>query len=170
MLWFTAALVILVVGIFTINFSVSREVLEMCIRDSYKGKGEQITVPIWCAAATDGTHKILVDTGIRDINEYKKSEPGASQSADQEITTALKNIMGWSADDVDMVINTHLHCDHCGCNYKFKNAKFYIQKKEWEAAFNPSVPVAPFYDRPSFDTVSYTHLFSLTGGRYNKRR
>lgn len=96
----------------------------------YKGKGEQITVPIWCAAATDGTHKILVDTGIRDINEYKKSEPGASQSADQEITTALKNIMGWSADDVDMVINTHLHCDHCGCNYKFKNAKFYIQKKE----------------------------------------
>ena len=124
----------------------------------YKGKGEQITVPIWCAAATDGTHKILVDTGIRDINEYKKSEPGASQSADQEITTALKNIMGWSADDVDMVINTHLHCDHCGCNYKFKNAKFYIQKKEWEAAFNPSVPVAPFYDRPSFDKTAINYF------------
>lgn len=140
-------------------------VLDRSAMTHYKGKGETITVPIWCGAATDGTHKVLVDTGIRDIVEYQKAEPGASQSDDQEITTALKNIMGWTPEDVDIVINTHLHCDHCGCNYKFKNAKFYVQSKEWYAAFHPIVPEAPFYDKPSYDkeAVNYFQWEFLDG-------
>ena len=32
----------------------------------------------------------------------------------------------------------------------FKNAVFYIQETEWEEAFDPIVPEAPFYDRASF--------------------
>ncbi len=37
----------------------------------YKGKGELITVPIWCCGATDGKHKVLIDTGIRDLKLYQ---------------------------------------------------------------------------------------------------
>lgn len=131
----------------------------------YKGKGEKITVPIWCAAATDGVHKVLVDTGIRDIEEYQKAEPGANQSKDQEITRALKTIMGWTPEEVEMVINTHLHVDHCGCNYKFKNAKFYVQAMEWHSAFHPITPEAPFYDRPSFDKRAVNYFqWEFLGG------
>lgn len=133
-------------------------VLDRSAMTHFKGKGEKITVPIWCGAATDGTHKVLVDTGIRDIEEYKKAEPGASQSDDQEITVALKNIMGWTPEDVDIVINTHLHCDHCGCNYKFKNAEFYVQSREWQSAFHPIAPEAPFYDRPSYDKTAVNYF------------
>ena len=97
----------------------------------FKGKGERITVPIWCAGATDGTHKVIVDTGIRDLQEYRKAEPGVRQTPDQVTTTAIKRIMGWNSEDVDIVINTHLHCDHSGSNGEFKNARFYVQKKEW---------------------------------------
>lgn len=31
----------------------------------FKGKGERITVPIWCAGATDGTHKVALEVAVR---------------------------------------------------------------------------------------------------------
>ena len=58
----------------------------------FKGKGERITVPIWCAGATDGTHKVIVDTGIRDLQEYRKAEPGVRQTPDQVTTTAINGM------------------------------------------------------------------------------
>ncbi|MDD3137933.1 MAG: N-acyl homoserine lactonase family protein [Lachnospiraceae bacterium] len=131
----------------------------------YKGKGEIITVPIWCAGATDGIHKVLVDTGIRDLIEYKKAEPGVEQLEEEETTAAVRKIMGWEPEEVDIIINTHLHCDHSGSNGKFKNAKIYVQRREWEEAFNPITPVAPFYDKACFDktAVSYFRWQFLEG-------
>jgi len=70
----------------------------------FKGKGERITVPIWCAGATDGIHKVIVDTGIRDLEEYRKAEPGVKQTPDQVTTAAIKRVMGWEPDDIDIVI------------------------------------------------------------------
>lgn len=124
----------------------------------YKGKGEKIKVPIWCAGATDGVRKVLVDTGIRDLNEYRKAEPGVEQEDDQETVAAVRKVMGWEPEEVDIVINTHLHCDHCGSNSKFKEAVFYVQKKEWEAAFNPLVPEAPFYDQLCYDKSAMNYF------------
>ena len=131
----------------------------------YKGKGETITVPIWCAGATDGEHKVLVDTGIRSLEIYQQAEPGAAQTPEQDTARAVERIMGWKAEDVDIVINTHLHCDHSGGNFRFKNARFYVQKTEGEAAFNPLVPEAPFYDVPCYDkkAVNYFQWSFLEG-------
>ena len=53
MLWFTAALVILVVGIFTINFSVSREVLDQSIQERLMD---------------------IVDTNVQEIEFYNSSK------------------------------------------------------------------------------------------------
>ena len=131
----------------------------------YKGKGECIIVPIWCAGATDGVHKVLVDTGIRDLEEYRKAEPGVIQTPEQDTVAAVKRIMGWNPEEVDIVINTHLHCDHSGSNGKFTASKFYIQKKEWEAAFSPLIPEAPFYDSLCYDksAVNYFRWEFLDG-------
>ena len=50
-------------------------------------------------------------------------------------------------EDVDIVINTHLHADHCGWNTRldgetlrptFPNARYYIQHGEWEQATRPN--------------------------------
>jgi glyoxylase-like metal-dependent hydrolase (beta-lactamase superfamily II) len=42
-----------------------------------------------------------------------------------------------SVDEIDIVINTHLHWDHCYNNSLFKNARFVVQKKELEFAIAP---------------------------------
>ncbi|KZL90158.1 N-acyl homoserine lactonase family protein [Clostridium magnum] len=124
----------------------------------YKGKGEIIKVPIWCAGATDGKHKVLVDTGIRDLEIYKKAEPGVEQKECEITEVAVKDIMGWDSDEVDIIINTHLHCDHSGSNAKFVNAKCYVQKSEWYEAFHPIAPEAPFYDKACYDKTAMSYF------------
>jgi glyoxylase-like metal-dependent hydrolase (beta-lactamase superfamily II) len=39
-----------------------------------------------------------------------------------------------SPADIDLVINTHLHFDHCGQNAVFSHAPFYVQRREYERA------------------------------------
>ena len=55
--------------------------------------------------------------------------------------------VGIKPEDVDIVINTHLHADHCGWNTAvrdgkivptFPRARYWIQQGEWEAATNPN--------------------------------
>ena len=40
-------------------------------------------------------------------------------------------------EDIDIVIHTHLHMDHCENDYKCSNATFYIHEKEIETIHNP---------------------------------
>lgn len=55
--------------------------------------------------------------------------------------------VGIKPEEVDIVINTHLHADHCGWNTAVRNgkvvptfprARYWVQKGEWEAARNPN--------------------------------
>ena len=83
---------------------------------------------------------ILVDTGCG----HKGSKaPGAVST--EESGRLLENLaaVGVTADAIDMVVNTHLHFDHCGGNTRlvegrlapaFPNARYIIQTGEWEAA------------------------------------
>lgn len=103
-----------------------------------KDFGQQIAIPMWAIAIEGNGHKILVDTGIRSlewVKHYLGDQYDVLQEDDETLEGAL-NAIGWSPDDVDIVINTHLHYDHAGCNYLFKNADFYLQRAEWQDAFD----------------------------------
>ena len=82
--------------------------------------------------------KILVDTGGSDPQSEisKKYRYPYTRTREEEPANALKSI-GVSVDDIDIVINTHLHWDHCYNNSLFKNARFVVQKKELEFAIAP---------------------------------
>ena len=73
---------------------------------------------------------ILVDTGVgwgdEDlIREWKVVNRHAAEAlAEHDLSPA----------DVKIVINSHLHFDHCGQNAVFKQAPFYVQRAELDRA------------------------------------
>ena len=72
---------------------------------------------------------ILVDTGVGWPTELVKewkivNRRAADVLAEHDLSPA----------DVKIVINSHLHFDHCGQNAIFKHAPFYIQRSELERA------------------------------------
>ena len=107
-----------------------------------------------CLAATDGKHRVVIDTGFYTIEGIRL--PGIHQTEEEKLPYLLKTYMGWDPADVDIVINTHLHCDHCGGNHLFPKATFYVQKREWEAANDPTP-----YERDNYHPYMYDkHMIS----------
>jgi N-acyl homoserine lactone hydrolase len=70
---------------------------------------------------------ILVDTGVGYPDELIKEWRVVNRHA----ADALEE-HDLSPADVRIVINTHLHFDHCGQNAVFKHAPFYVQRSELE--------------------------------------
>lgn len=63
---------------------------------------------------------------------------------DEGTVQALAKI-GLQPDDFDLVINSHLHFDHAGCNQFFPRAKFLVQRLEMAAAQDPANEGKGFY-------------------------
>jgi len=86
-----------------------------------------------------GHHTVLIETGAGNKLPEKLVriyEPEA------KLLGAL-TAAGVAPDDIDIVINTHLHFDHCGWNTQrqgghivptFPKAKYYVQEGEWRHA------------------------------------
>ena len=97
--------------------------------------GTPYAIPIYCWYLEGGDKKVLVDTG----------EMSPIQSEDREekiggkIYTFEEGLAKWglSPDEIDIVIHTHLHNDHCENDYKCTNALFYVHEKELERIHNP---------------------------------
>ena len=73
---------------------------------------------------------ILVDTGVgwgdaELIREWRVVNRHAADALGE---------LDLSPADVKIVVNSHLHFDHCGQNAVFKHAPFYIQRSELERA------------------------------------
>ena len=93
-----------------------------------------------------GEANILVDTGIGDKGDQKFRDIYMIDR-NPPLKGALAS-HGLKPQDVDIVINTHLHLDHAGGNTcvgddggiipAFPRARYVIQKGEWEDATNPN--------------------------------
>ena len=84
---------------------------------------------------------ILVDTGVgwptETVKEWKVvNHRAADVLAEHDLTPA----------DVRIVINSHLHFDHCGQNAVFKHAPFYIQRSELERSRREKDDVSEWFD------------------------
>ena len=68
-----------------------------------------------------------------------------------EFEDALESI-GLKPEDIDIIIHTHLHNDHCENDYKCVNAKVFVQKAELDF-FNAPHPVDHRYYPDILDGV-----------------
>jgi N-acyl homoserine lactone hydrolase len=112
------------------------------VRDA--DKSETIDLSVCCALIRHAHGNVLFDTGCHpSVAERGEARWGGlarlmtpiMQPGDN-VVNALSGI-GLSCDDIDVVVCSHLHPDHCGCNTFFKRATFIIHRKEVEAARAP---------------------------------
>jgi glyoxylase-like metal-dependent hydrolase (beta-lactamase superfamily II) len=107
--------------------------------------------------------KILIDTGIGKLPEKYRRFHTMERKPDLKLTAQLQK-HNLRPNDIDTVINTHLHFDHCGNNDCFKNAKFYVQNEELHYAYSPDRFQKAAYVREFFDVgVDYVPV----RGRYD---
>jgi len=101
---------------------------------------------------------ILIDTGIGELPEAHKKFHVVKRSPDQTLRIQLQKF-GLEPEDIDIVVNTHLHFDHCGNNMLFPNAKFYVQADEIRYAYAPDRFQRAAYIQEFFDVkVEYVLL------------
>lgn len=97
--------------------------------------GQRYTIPIYAWYLEGPGQKILVDTG--------EMHPIQSESREADIGGKIHTLeeglgrWGLSPEDIDVVIHTHLHNDHCENDYKCINAEIYVHRKEIEHIHNP---------------------------------
>lgn len=98
------------------------------------GYGEPYTIPIYCWYLEGGNKKILVDTGEMAPLKSREREAAIGGS----IYTFEEGIGRWDLkpEDIDIVIHTHLHNDHCENDSKCTNAVFYVHEKEMDRIHN----------------------------------
>ena len=97
--------------------------------------GERIWIPIIMFYLKGGDKNILVDTGLEDfvVPDELKERYGVDILYFED---ALAKV-GLKPEDIDIIIHTHLHNDHCENDYKCPQAKIYVQKAEYEFFLNP---------------------------------
>lgn len=99
-------------------------------------------------------HTILVDSCIG--NDKPRPRPKWNMKTDDTYLRAL-GAAGFSVDDIDFVMCTHLHVDHVGWNTRlengrwvptFPNARYVFAKQEFDhwAAQNAKAEIPPFAD------------------------
>ena len=85
-----------------------------------------------------GKQNILIETGIGNKLEEKRKKIFESQ---EKLLENLRST-GVAPDEINIVINSHLHFDHCGGNAHFPKATLVVHAKEWRAAQRPTLHAA----------------------------
>jgi glyoxylase-like metal-dependent hydrolase (beta-lactamase superfamily II) len=99
------------------------------------GYGQQYTIPIYSWYLEGAGARILVDTGeMRPIQS--ESREAAIGGRIYTFEQGLERY-GLKPEDIEIVIHTHLHNDHCENDYKCTNAAIYVHEKELENIHNP---------------------------------
>ena len=97
--------------------------------------GKPYTIPIYSWYLEGGDKTILVDTGEMHPIQSQEREKAIGGS----IHTFEEGLGAWglTPKDIDIVIHTHLHNDHCENDYKCENAVIYVHENEMRRIHNP---------------------------------
>jgi N-acyl homoserine lactone hydrolase len=117
-------------------------------------EGERIPVNVHIINHPNG--RVLVDTGMTELH------PAA---ADMDPRLTPLNKQGLDLSSIDIVVNTHLHFDHCGGNHLFAGKKIYVQRRELEDARNKEdYTIREWVDAPGVEYMPVDGEFELLPG------
>jgi glyoxylase-like metal-dependent hydrolase (beta-lactamase superfamily II) len=102
---------------------------------------ERIDLPVICALIRHAQGNVLFDTGCHPDTATDaaarwhglEARMWPQFAADDTVIHQLPRV-GLTADDIDVVVCSHLHTDHCGCNGFFRRATVIVHADELAAA------------------------------------
>lgn len=115
-----------------------------------------LPVPAWLIEHPEGL--VLFDTGMHADLRHGIERIGARLGRlfapdlpEGEDLTARLAARGIRASDVDRIVFSHLHFDHCGATAEIPDARVVVQGAEWEAAHRRVLIDGGVYDPDDFD-------------------
>ena len=134
----------------------------------------RVPMALRCLLIRTPSATVLVDTGMGD-----KVTPEVAEQQSFE----LERPNGWLLDDlarqgvapgdVDVVVLTHLHADHCGGSTRwldgqfvptFPRAEYWVQQREWDDAHHPNERTRATYYAVNFDPLKAAGKLCLLRG------
>jgi len=103
-----------------------------------------------------GDKHVLVDTAI-EADDYRNYHPGFGKfpfEAVQSFEEALRRV-DCGPNDIDILIQTHLHMDHVYNTSKCKNATIYVHEEELRFALNPHPIFEILYPRAIIEKLNF---------------
>jgi N-acyl homoserine lactone hydrolase len=107
--------------------------------------GMKIAAPVLFWLIEGAGKKILVDTGASDPQWAARYHHPIDRPVREEPLNALA-ARGIKPEEIEIIINTHLHWDHCFNNDLFPNARILVQKEEARYAIAPLPCHAVYYE------------------------
>jgi glyoxylase-like metal-dependent hydrolase (beta-lactamase superfamily II) len=96
--------------------------------------GVAARVPMLGHLILGGERPVLVDTGIRDPAMLERLGMRGFRDAEHELEHQL-GLHGVTPEDIGLVLNTHLHLDHCGQDHRFPmSTPVVVNRREIEFA------------------------------------
>jgi len=102
-------------------------------------------MPVYVHVIDHPGGRVLVDTGLTALH------PAVADMDPQLVPTSE-----WAFDPagIDMVVNTHLHFDHCGGNHLFAGRPIYVQRRELTDARGEDYTIPEWVDPPGVEYES----------------
>ena len=112
--------------------------------------------PVYVHVIEHPDARVLVDTGMTELHPAVADlDPRLIPLSEQDFDLA----------GIDIVVNTHLHFDHCGGNHLFAGKPIYVQRSELdEAHSNDSYTIDAWVDAPGIGYVPVDGELELLPG------
>jgi glyoxylase-like metal-dependent hydrolase (beta-lactamase superfamily II) len=121
--------------------SAGRLRLKKSIYDRNANRSELFEAPVSAALIRHRQGNVLFDSGCHpSVVEHGEERWGSLIKVMTPVMSAQDTLLpnlacvGISPDDIDVVVNSHFHPDHCGCNQFFRKATIMAHTREIDAA------------------------------------
>lgn len=127
----------------------------------------RIRLGLNCLLVRNGQHNLLIDTGCG----FKYTKRQLEIYNIEHETNVLRELERFSIvpEEIDFVVNTHFHFDHCGGNTRiegeeivptFPNATYVVRQQEYEDANSPNERTAATYFQDNWKPLEKAGLLS----------
>lgn len=136
-------------------------------------ESNRVPMVLTCLLVRAAGKTIVIDTGLGSKMPPKMVEQWALTHPNGTLIEGLARL-GVFPEDVDMVINTHLHGDHCAGNTAFApdgnvcpvfpRAEYLVQRREYDDAMRPNERTQATYFPINYEPLAQTGQLTLLDG------